>query len=332
MPSPAPIRLIERAIERLRFPVIIVGLLISLPLLGLFYGMGALRVQPDFEIWNRPMEIRGFFILASLLPAYLVMCFTAWIRSSNALFAAIENELHENPAITIDRFQFARFWPVAMAVGIFFAYQVNINWSTLEFDSDSLIFTTSIAMVLGQSLTWAMIALVLFFTLHEHYILSRYGKYVQVNLYDLDRLNGFGRAALSGFLMTAGALAFMTLQSLDQRFVWGNYAIGLYVGLPAAIAFMLLPTWTVHKNIKAEKTKAENEITAAISSSSSALDNDSLTRLNGLIARREQIRHLRTWPMNVSIFSRLLFYVFIPPLAWLGAALMEVLLDSYIAG
>jgi len=30
------------------------------------------------------------------------------------------------------------------------------------------------------------------------------------------------------------------------------------------------------------------------------------------------------------LFSRLVFYVFIPPLAWAGAALTEVLLDSFL--
>ncbi|MDG1025528.1 MAG: hypothetical protein P8N94_12635 [Gammaproteobacteria bacterium] len=73
-------------------------------------------------------------------------------------------------------------------------------------------------------------------------------------------------------------------------------------------------------------------INPEIQCSSTALDSESLVRLNGLIARREQVQHTRTWPMDISIFSRFLFYVFIPPLAWLGAALMEVLLDSFLAG
>ncbi len=55
-------------------------------------------------------------------------------------------------------------------------------------------------------------------------------------------------------------------------------------------------------------------------------------RMNGLLARKSAIQAVRTWPMDLSIFSRFVLYVFIPPLAWIGAALMENFLDFYIAG
>ena len=79
-----------------------------------------------------------------------------------------------------------------------------------------------------------------------------------------------------------------------------------------------------------EKANVIDGINRAIKGASDSLDSESLTRLNGLLIRREQIHHMRNWPMDLSLFSRLVFYVFIPPLAWAGAALTEVLLDSFL--
>jgi hypothetical protein len=52
--------------------------------------------------------------------------------------------------------------------------------------------------------------------------------------------------------------------------------------------------------------------------------------MNALLLRREQIHKLRNWPMDLTMFSRFFVYAFIVPLAWAGAALMEVLLDRIL--
>jgi hypothetical protein len=208
----------------------------------------------------------------------------------------------------------------------------SINPSSLSFDPTSAIFATSIASAFGQIFMWLTIAVTLFFVFNDDVLLYQYGKSVRVNIYDLDRLNGFGGAVLSQFLMVAGALAMRIMQSLDREFQWVNYANGLDVGIPAAIIVVILPTWTIRKNIRTEKAQALSAINTEIQLTSTELDNDSLVRLNGLLARRDQLQHTRTWSMDSSIFSRFLFYIFIPPLAWLGAAFVEVMLDSFLAG
>jgi hypothetical protein len=215
---------------------------------------------------------------------------------------------------------------------VIFVIFASINPSSLSFDPTSAIFATSIASAFGQIFMWLTIAVTLFFVFNDDVLLYQYGKSVRVNIYDLDRLNGFGGAVLSQFLMVAGALAMSILQSLDREFQWVNYANGLYVGIPAAIIVVILPTWTIRKNIRTEKAQALSAINTEIQLTSTELDNDSLVRLNGLLARRDQLQHTRTWPMDISIFSRFLFYIFIPPLAWLGAAFVEVMLDSFLVG
>ncbi len=332
MSTPAPIRLIEYAIRRFSYPITSVGAIIGIPLIVLFVSAGGFRPMPDYPLWSRPMEIMGLFLLLTFLPACLLMWFTAWVRSGESLFLDIRSQLEVNAELKAERYQSGKYWPIAVVVGAMFAILANINPSSLSLDPESPIFVTSSALAFGQIFMWSIVAVTLFFVIQDDWLLYQYGRHVQVNIYDLDKLNGFGRAVLTQFLMVIGALALTTLQSLDREFQWVNYANGLYVGIPSAVIFVLLPTWTIRKNIRRVKAQALEAINSEIQQTPTGLDSESLLRLNALIARRDQVQHTRTWPMDISIFSRFLFYVFIPPLAWLGAALMEVMLDSFLAG
>lgn len=60
--------------------------------------------------------------------------------------------------------------------------------------------------------------LAVFFVILDDLVFYRNGKQIAVNLYDLDSLNGFGRAALNGLLLVVGALALTTLQTIDREF------------------------------------------------------------------------------------------------------------------
>lgn len=332
MSTPAPVRLIEYAIKRFSYPVSTVGAIVAIPLMSLFVIAGGFRPMPEHDLWNRPMEIIGVVLLLTLLPAGLLMWFTAWVRSSESLFSDIRRQMDASVELRVKRYQFGKYWPAAAILGMAFAISGSIIPSSQVFDPESEIFFISMALTFGQLFMWLIVGVTIFFVFHDDWLFYHYGSSVRVNIYDLDRLNGFGRAVLSQFLMVVGALALTTLQSLDREFRWYSYAYGLYVGIPSAVIFVLLPTWTIRKNIHKEKAKALDSINTEIQLTSTELDNDSLVRLNGLIARRDQVQHTRTWPMDISIFSRFLFYIFIPPLAWLGAALMEVMLDSFLAG
>jgi hypothetical protein len=190
------------------------------------------------------------------------------------LFADIRSQIEGAAELEINQYQFAKYWPIAFVLGVVFAIIAGINPATLSFDPESGIFATSIASAFGQIFMWSTIAITLFLVFHDDWLLYQYGKSVRVNIYNLDGLNGFGRAALSQFLMVMAALASSTLQSLDREFQWGNYAKGLNVGIPSAILFVLLPTWTIRRNIRREKRLALESINGEIQLSPTELDNE----------------------------------------------------------
>jgi hypothetical protein len=102
--------------------------------------------------------------------------------------------------------------------------------------------------------------------------------------------------------------------------------------VPAAIAFLLLPIWSAHNKIKQEKLSQIDYINKAIARAFKSLDEAALTNLNALLDQRHHIQHCRSWSMDTSIFSRVVLYVLTLPLAWIGAALVELALGFFLMG
>ena len=109
-----------------------------------------------------------------------------------------------------------------------------------------------------------------------------------------------------------------------------NYFNAFLITMPAILILVPLPIWSLHRRIRTAKRNLITEIDEEIRNASKIISGDELQKLNALLQRCEQIQKLRNWPMGLTIVSRFALYVFIPPLAWAGAALMEVYLDRFI--
>ena len=68
-----------------------------------------------------------------------------------------------------------------------------------------------------------------------------------------------------------------------------------------------------------------------MSDAARVVEPDSLTQIELLMQHRDRIQHMSAWPIDFSIASRLILYIVIPPLAWLGAAIVEVGLDKFLS-
>ncbi len=328
-PSPVVWRPLEWMLNNSSHPVLLVGLTVFLPLIIVFSVSGALY-PANVPPWSdNPIEITGLFLMISILPAYLAMCFTASLRMSWQTHSQISACLSSRAEHESLRSRWLSWWPLGIVFGLINA-SVNTNWGSLNFDIAAPQAAVSYGIATGQFIMWIIVGLILFFAVQEALALNHLGKKVEINLYNLDRLNGFGQNALNNFLMIAGALALTTLQALDQEFRWLNYRNGLIVGIPAALILVPLPIWNVHRRIMSAKMQLVGELNALIEQHSTALGDDELEKLNRLLVRREQIQNLRNWPMSISIATRFLLYAFIVPMAWAGAAMVEFLLDSIL--
>jgi hypothetical protein len=177
--------------------------------------------------------------------------------------------------------------------------------------------------------------------LRQGLLFQRVGREVRtVDLLDHAALAPFVRAALRLALLNTLWLACSTAFHVD----WGgslSVAPQIIWLLPLIIvmngSLFTLPLWGIHQRLRAERNAELSLVNAAIHGDRQAL-RDSLVgadaaTLNAvdLLAYRDHVRSFSTWPFDASALLRLGFYLGIPLLGWVGAAIVErgidVLLD-----
>jgi hypothetical protein len=115
------------------------------------------------------------------------------------LFTDIRNQIEGAADLAINQYQYANYWPIAFVLSVVFAILAGISPSTLSVDPESGIFVTSTVSAFGQIFMCSTVAITPFLVIHDDWLLYQYGKSVRVNIYNLDRLNGLGRAVLNQF-------------------------------------------------------------------------------------------------------------------------------------
>ena len=329
---PLPVRIANKLLTSSSRPVLVAGAAVFLPLFLISTLSGAIYPNESVPIWGaNPLEATGLFLMLAILPAYLLMCFVGLTRTNNATFEVVDSLLPDCDVAEI-RYKNAAWWPLSAVVALAFGFFGNIVWSGISFDVSDPLFAVSISIVLGQLTLWLIVGVVVHLGIQEGLVFRKIGKIVPIDIYNLDELNGFGQASLNSFLMIVGALAITALQSLDQVFRIENYLNAFLVCIPAILILVPMPIWSLHRRILKHKSELLNEIAAEIKSSSHALSGEEFHNMNALLSRKEKIQHTRNWPMDLSMGARFILYIFIPPLAWTGAALMEVFLDSLLVG
>ena len=97
------------------------------------------------------------------------------------------------------------------------------------------------------------------------------------------------------------------------------------------LAMLLLPMWPAHKLLKARKAEEVRRINSSLDGLRSEeelyTDRERLEAINNLLDHRAHVQGVPDWPSDVGSVSRLAFYLIIPPLTWVGAALIENLVD-----
>jgi hypothetical protein len=87
---------------------------------------------------------------------------------------------------------------------------------------------------------------------------------------------------------------------------------------------------SLQRRLLAHKKEFLQEMHRQVSDASRLIEPDSLAQIELLMQHRDRIQHTSAWPIDFSIASRLILYIVIPPLAWLGAAVVEVGLDKIL--
>ena len=270
-------------------------------------------------------QFAGTLALFSILPSYLLGMMTLQRRRTGQALAALESS-HHMPALQQIRDRLGRLSRMGLfvvLVGIAFGAVQNLAFLQAMYQQVSLNLM-DVAFVSGNCFLWGVVALILCWRLPVSVEISRLGGALKLDIYRLDKLKPLTRVATTDILVVAGAMAFMALQSLDAEFRIGNYNAGVLVGIPSAIVLFVLPLWGLHKNIKQSKTERLRSLRGRLDE----VDRQNVAELETLTAHIDRVRSIPNWPVDLQTATRVFAYVIIPPLAWVGAALVENLVNG----
>jgi hypothetical protein len=140
--------------------------------------------------------------------------------------------------------------------------------------------------------------------------------------------------AVSSSLALIGSLALYPLLSIDESISVLTALPGLVSTVVPMIAILLLPMWPVHKLIKTKKAQEISRLNAQLdsleSSAGQLLDHSRIEKINNLLDHRQHVQRVSDWPLDIGALSQLAFYLIIPPLTWVGAALIENIVDALL--
>ena len=188
------------------------------------------------------------------------------------------------------------------------------------------------SIIVGQAIVWTSVGFVLAYRLHTALAFYRTGKLVSIDLYDTRKYVPFARNGLDDVFGITMLLVLATVQSLDAQFRLGNYLNAWIIAFPAGASLLILPMLSLQRRLLAHKKEFLAEMHCQVSDASRVADPESLAQIELLMQHRDRIQHTSAWPIDLSIATRLIFYIIIPPLAWFGAALVELGLDRILGG
>lgn len=161
-------------------------------------------------------------------------------------------------------------------------------------------------------------------------LFGRLSKSLDVDLLDPRSLTPFGRMAVSSTLMVIGAQASFSIMWLESGTdPWTT--IPPVIVTTAVLVFLLIgPVWPVHRAIQFAKGEELALLQERINAQRSE-DKSDFAALTGLLGYRREILDTTEWPFDLSIMTRFGLYLVIVPLTWIGAALIENLVDLMVA-
>jgi hypothetical protein len=307
-----------------------VGLALSAVLMGAFFAIPMPPRPGEFEVLG-PQIMVSFIALSGILIAAMPRMEAAALRD----LAALRTEICESEAEfrelerSITHFPARTLWLLMLLAPI-----VHVLISAIARGGSSL-YVGSYSLF--PIVFWLVFAPATYVLLAHASLFGRAGRDLSnIHLFDHRALRPFSRVGLRTALFYSAIFATTLIAHTDWSSGWiPTYAVWLVFILwtPIGLALALLPMLGVHRRIRAEKSDELERIRAAMDGIPNAFEASSMaalaTELRGiaLLDYREKVEAVREWPFDASGLRQLTLYLLIPPLGWLGGALVERVLD-----
>lgn len=158
---------------------------------------------------------------------------------------------------------------------------------------------------------------------------------VEIELLDPESLTPFGYMAASSILVLVGAIASLPIMWLGGAPDPWTTIPGLVLLLGALVSIVMASLWPVHRVLRDARRAELRRVQAridALADDARAWDAHALSALAPLLVYRREIASLREWPLDLGVLTRFGLYLFIVPMTWVGAALIEYVVGFFIEG
>ncbi len=156
----------------------------------------------------------------------------------------------------------------------------------------------------------------------------------RIDLLDLGPLRPFTRVGLRNVLLL---MVFASILSIQLIAPWPRsiMVIAQFLLVAASLGALMLPVQGIHYRIRTRKEEELERIREMIREQRNRLESKTLggpvdLQLANLIAYEQRIAAAPTWPFDLSTYFRLGLYVALGLGSWLGAALVERVLDGLL--
>ncbi len=323
---------LNRLVFRFRYGRLATGLLI-------FAVMWAL-----FILGNRHNEI-GFFseLFFAAMCAYLVPVFSLIVERSVATFDDIRGTLDASDeecarwrqALTHRSLR----WVAAISTFALIMGMTNILISHPQ-QGRGLIEELAkghgeYITYVGTLLIWLTMTTAIGALLGNAYLFGQMGSRMRIDVLCRPALLAVAQIAILSTLSVVGAQVLFVFLIFDAGVVWLEILPGFLTTMLPVLILFLLPVWPLHQRLRiakrAELIVINRQLERVRSQSVTALDDaPSLDKVNRLLLYRREIQQTSDWPFDVPGLMRLGFYLILPPLTWVGAALIENLVDKVL--
>ena len=189
--------------------------------------------------------------------------------------------------------------------------------------------TPDFIVLAGTLMVWIVMTTSIYALFETATIFKQLAVQIEIDLLMTHRLKPFGQIALAMTLSMIGAQAALPIMFID--------GISLVAFIPGFIALLiplvllvLIPTLPVRRRIIQQKQVSLQQINAEILATRQGELKEQAEQLQSLLNYRREIEQVSEWPLDLGVAIRLVLYLLIPPLTWVGAALIENLVDTLL--
>lgn len=168
-------------------------------------------------------------------------------------------------------------------------------------------------------------------------IFSLLGRCARVDLYRPGRLTPFGRTAIRPCLFIIALQCAYAVLVIPEgtSLLRGGAPLGLIASMGLVAGLFFLPLRGIREQIRSAREQALAaidlrlaELGALAPPGASGTTMAELNDAASLLRLKDRITAVSAWPLGFEGFRRLAFYVVLVPMTWVGAALVEMLIDG----